>query len=80
MGRLLCPPFSGIHPFRYQDGKTKKMQTRTLSAAQFLGLILQHVLPKDFRRTRNFGFLHANSKKLLALLQGLLKLKPIKIR
>ena len=58
----------GLVTFRYQDGKTKQMQTRTLPGAQFLGLILRHVLPKGFRRTRNFGFLHANSKKLLALL------------
>jgi hypothetical protein len=43
-----------------------------------LWLILQQVLPKGFRRTRDFGFLHANSKKLLALLQKLFKLNPIK--
>jgi hypothetical protein len=43
-----------------------------------LWLVLQHVLPKGFRRTRNFGFLHSNSKRVLALLQYLLKLKPVK--
>ena len=64
--------------FRYQDGKTKRMHTRTLPGAQFLGLVLQHVLPKGFRRARNFGFLHSNSKRLLVLLQGLLNLNPIK--
>jgi hypothetical protein len=64
--------------FRYQDSKTKKMQTRTLSGPKFLWLILQQVLPKGFRRTRNFGFLHANSKRVLALLQELLRLNPIK--
>lgn len=68
----------GLVTFRYQDSKTKQMQTRTLPGTQFLWLILQHVLPKGFRRTRNFGFLHANSKKLLALLQELLKLNPVK--
>jgi hypothetical protein len=36
----------------------------------FLRLILQHVLPKGFRRARNFGFLHPNSK-LVQLLQWL---------
>ena len=46
----------GLVTFRYQDSKTKNMQTRTLPGAQFLWLILQHVLPKGFRRTRNFGF------------------------
>jgi hypothetical protein len=39
-------------------------------------LILQHVLPKGFRRARNFGFLHPNSKRLIALLQVLLKVMP----
>jgi hypothetical protein len=43
-----------------------------------MALILQHVLPKGFRRTRNFGFLHSNSKRVLELLQQLLKLNPIK--
>ena len=60
--------------FRYRDSKTKKYQTRTLPGAQFLALILQHVLPKGFRRARNFGFLHPNSKPLIALLQYLLGL------
>lgn len=64
--------------FRYQDSKTQRMQTRTLPGPQFLWLILRHVLPKGFRRTRNFGFLHANSKRLLELLQRLLKLNPVK--
>ena len=68
----------GLVTFRYQDGKTKQIHIRTLPGAKFLWLVLQHVLPKGFRRTRNFGFLHANSKKLLALLHELLKLNPIK--
>jgi len=47
-------------------------------ALQRLWLILLHVLPKGFRRTRNFGFLHSNSKRVLELLQHLLKLNPVK--
>jgi hypothetical protein len=39
-------------------------------------LVLQHVLPKGFRRARNFGFLHPNCKRLIALLQLLLKFVP----
>lgn len=62
--------------FRYQDSKTRKMQTRTLAGVQFLWLILRHVLPKGFRRARNFGFLHPNSKRLIGLLQYLLGLNP----
>jgi len=62
--------------FRYQDSKTRQMQTRTLPGAQFLWLILRHVLPKSFRRARNFGFLHPNSKRLIQLLQVLLGVNP----
>ena len=68
----------GLVTFRFQDSKTKRMQTRTLPGAKFLWLVLQHVLPKGFRRTPNFGFLHPNSKRLLALLQQLIKLNPVK--
>jgi len=60
--------------FRYQNSKTKRMEFRTVSGAKFLWLILQHVLPKGFRRARNFGFLHPNSKRLIGLLQSLLGL------
>ena len=39
--------------------------------------VLQHVLPKGFRRSRNYGFLHANSKRLITLLKLLaFKLVP----
>jgi hypothetical protein len=62
--------------FRYRDGKTGKSAVRTVSGAAFLYLILQHVLPKGFRRARNFGFLHPNSKRLIALLQVVLKVIP----
>lgn len=54
--------------FRYQNSETKQFETRTLSGVEFLRLILQHVLPKGFRRARNFGFLHPNSK-LVQLVQ-----------
>jgi hypothetical protein len=67
---------NGQVTFRYQDSKTRRRQTRTLPGADFLWLLLQHVLPKGLRRARNFGFLHPNSKRLLQLLQLLLKLTP----
>ena len=47
-----------------------------MSGAQFLWLVLQHVLPKGFRHARNFGFLHPNCKRLIALLHLLLKFAP----
>ena len=52
------------------------MVRRSVPGAQFLWLVLQHVLPKGFRRARNFGFLHPNCKRLIALLQVLLKFVP----
>ena len=62
--------------FRYRDAKTAKIEHRTVPGTQFLWLVLQHVLPKGFRRARNFGFLHANCKRLIALLHVLLKFVP----
>jgi len=62
--------------FRYRNTKTGRMERRTVSGAQFLWRVLQHVLPKGFRRARNFGFLHPNCKRLIALLHVLLKFAP----
>ena len=65
--------------FRYQNGKTKETEFRTVSGAEFLWLLMRHVLPKGFRRARNFGFLHPNSKRLILLLHYLLNLNPQKL-
>ena len=62
--------------FRYQNSTTKKMEYKTVTGTAFLWLVLQHVLPKGFRRARNFGFLHPNSKQLLQVLQLRFKLDP----
>jgi hypothetical protein len=62
--------------FRYRDSATRKMTVRTVSGATFLWLVLQHVLPKGFRRSRNFGFLHPNSKRLITLLRLLVFKQP----
>ena len=70
---------NGEVTFRYQDSKTRKPRTRTLSGAAFLWHLLRHVLPKGFRRARNYGFLHPNRKRLIHLLQVLLKLRPAAI-
>ena len=67
---------NGQVTFRYREAKTEQVKTRSLPGAQFLWLILQHALPKGFRRARHFGFLHPNSKRLIRLLQWLLKLDP----
>ena len=62
--------------FLYRNAKTGKMMRRTVPGARFLWLVLQHVLPKGFRRARNFGFLNPNCKRLIALVQVLLKFVP----
>jgi hypothetical protein len=67
---------NGQVSFRYRNAKTGKVECRTVSGAHFLWLVLQHVLPKGFRRARNFGFLHPNCKRLIALLHLLLKFDP----
>lgn len=65
----------GMVTFRYTKN-TGEVETRTLPGADFLWLLLQHVLPRGFRRTRSYGFLHANCKKLIALLQYLFRRRP----
>jgi hypothetical protein len=58
--------------FKYTDRKTGNTCCRTRSGEDFLNLIIQHVLPKGFRRVRDYGFLHGNAKKLLLLVQLIL--------
>ncbi len=65
--------------YRWRDSKTKKMALRCVSGATFLWLVLQHVLPKGFRRARNYGFLHPNSKRLIALLRLLVFRPPVSL-
>ena len=74
----MTPKATRIASFRYRDAKTGKREHRTVPGAQFLWLVLQHVLPKGLRRARNFGFLHPNCKRLIALLQVLLRFVPIR--
>ena len=70
-GDILRCDDQGTVTFRYRDAKTDKMDQRTLPGADFLWLVLQHVLPKGLRRSRNFGFLHPNSAGAIRLLQVL---------
>jgi hypothetical protein len=59
--------------FKYVEGRTGKIRYRTLRGEDFLWLVLQHVLPKGFRRVRDYGFLHGNAKRLLRLVQLVLQ-------
>ena len=65
---LRCDDHGNV-TFQYRHAKTGKMAVRTLPGADFLWLVLQHVLPKGLRRSRNFGFLHPNSAAAIRLLQ-----------
>lgn len=59
--------------FRYVQSRTGKTRYRTVKGEDFLWLVLQHVLPKGFRRLRDYGFLHGNARKLLSLVQMVLR-------
>lgn len=50
--------------FRYQDSRTKQQTLKTEPILRFLWKVIQHVLPKGFRRARDYGFLHGNAKAL----------------
>lgn len=66
----------GAHvTFEYQDSKSKSRLTRTVKGEDFLWLVFQHVLPKGFRRARDFGFLHGNASKTRQLIQWVLQVK-----
>jgi hypothetical protein len=67
---------NGRVTYRYQNSKTKQFETKTVTGEAFLWLLLQHVLPKGFRRARNFGFLHPNSKPLIQVLQLICNFDP----
>ena len=64
--------------FRYRHAKTGRYRTRTLPGEEFLCLLMHHVLPRGFRRSRSYGFLHPCSKKLIRFLQLVLQVTPTK--
>ncbi|MCP4301552.1 MAG: transposase, partial [Gammaproteobacteria bacterium] len=59
--------------FEYLDSKTGETRYRTEKGEDFLWLVLQHVLPRGFRRVRDCGFLHGNAKRTLILVQYILR-------
>ena len=65
---------NGTHvTFRFLDSQTGKYGIRTVTGEHFLWLVFQHVLPRGFRRVRDYGFLHGNSKQTLRLIQTVLR-------
>lgn len=59
--------------FKYKESKTGKTRKRKVKGEEFIRLILQHTLPKGFRRARDYGFLHGNAKRILKIVQWVLK-------
>jgi hypothetical protein len=66
--------------FRYRDNRTQQTKHAQISAVEFIGRFLQHVLPKGLVKVRSYGLWSAtNADKLnkartllaLALLLGL---------
>jgi hypothetical protein len=66
---------SGV-TYRWRHSKSGLMRQRTVSGAEFLRLVLQHVLPKGLRRARSYGFLHPNARRTAALLKLLVFQTP----
>jgi hypothetical protein len=70
---------NGKVTFKYIDNN-KITRYRTLAGEDFIKLILQHVLPKGFRRVRDYGFLHSNAKKIRHLIQIILRVVINKVQ
>jgi hypothetical protein len=70
---------NGMVTFRFLQSKTKQYQIKTVAGEYFLYLLMLHVLPKGFRRTRCYGFLHPCSKKLIMFLQVVLRVNPFRM-
>ncbi|MCT0204658.1 transposase [Synechococcus sp. CS-602] len=63
---------AGEVSFRYKDNRGLE-HIRTMPGGEFLWLLLRHVLPRRFRRVRDYGLLHTNCKRLVQLLQLVLR-------
>jgi hypothetical protein len=51
--------------FAYRDNRTQQMQHLKLSAEEFIGRFLRHVLPKGFVKIRSYGLWSANNRDKL---------------
>ena len=60
--------------FIYRNSESGKTESRALKGEDFLWLVLRHVLPKGFRRVRDYGFLHCRGKRWLNLIQLVLQI------
>jgi hypothetical protein len=58
----------------YDNQDEGKLKTMTVSAVDFIGMFLQHVLPRRFVRIRHFGLHHASCREKLQEARQLLGL------
>ena len=56
--------------FRYRDSESGKNTTRTVSGTHFLWLVLQHVLPKGFLRSRKLVRVNYPGRPATTILAG----------
>lgn len=70
-GRILSDDERGVR-FTYTPQGEKKARVMTLSPHDFIWRVLQHALPKGFKRVRYYGWLHPAAKKRLHRVQNLL--------
>ncbi|MBN4055270.1 transposase, partial [bacterium AH-315-K03] len=59
--------------WQYRDSKTRRMKKKCEPVLTFLKKVLQHVLPKGFRRVRDYGLLNGAAKLTLKKVQLLLR-------
>jgi len=61
--------------FEFYDNRDEgKKKVKTMSAVNFIGMFLMHVLPRQFMRIRHFGLHHGSSRKKLKEARKLLGL------
>jgi len=60
----------------YIESKTKARKNRDFTETDFLQALVNHVLPKGFRRIREYGFLAPAAKKMLTKIQLIFNAKP----
>lgn len=70
--KSIISDIDGQVSFNYLDSQTQTHKVRTLPAAEFLWLVLQHVLPKGLRRIRDYGLLQGGCRKIRQQIQLML--------
>jgi len=64
----------GIVTFRVIENTGQEL-IQSLPGTEFLWRLLLHVLPRGFRRVRDYGLLHGNAKRLIQLVQLVLSVR-----